>query len=208
MIMLIEVKLLGELGRRFGRKYSFVANSPKDVISALSHQIDGFKQYLMEAHEQNIAFKLINDKADGMDYEQVLMPCKRLVIAPVVGGGGATGKILIGIGLIALSFVSFGAGAFAGVAGLAATTTAAAVPAFTAAGSLLAFKLGAALLFTGIAELLAPSPSSGGDKESFLFDSAKSTTNQGDPVPVLYGKFLATSPALVSSSVTTYQVPA
>jgi len=206
VIMLIEVKLLGELGRRFGRKYSFVANSPKDVISALSHQIDGFKQYLMDAHERNIAFKLINDKADGMDYEQVLMPCKRLVIAPVVGGGGAIGKILIGVGLIALSFVSFGAGAWVGL-GAVLATAGTATP-LAAAGSLLAFKLGAALLFTGIAELLAPSPSSGSDKESFLFDSADNTTNQGTPVPVLYGKFLAISPALISSSVTTYQVPA
>jgi predicted phage tail protein len=73
---------------------------------------------------------------------------------------------------------------------------------------MLAFKLGATLLFSGIAELLAPSPSGGNDKESFLFDRADNTTNQGTPVPVLYGKFLATSPALVSSSVTTYQVPA
>lgn len=203
MTMLIEVKLLGELGRRFGRSYSFVAHSPKDVISALSHQLDGFKEYLMEAHEKNIAFKLVNDKPDGMDYEQVLMPCKRLVIAPIVVGGGSAGKILLGIGLIALSFVSFGTTAFAGI-GAAFQAGAAAG---TASGSMLAFKLGATLLFSGIAELLAPSPA-GDDKESFLFDSADNTTNQGTPVPVLYGKFLATSPALISSSVTTYQVPA
>jgi predicted phage tail protein len=200
--MLIEVKLLGELGRRFGRNYSFVASSPKDVISALSNQLDGFKQYLMEAHEQNIAFKLVNDSPDGMDYEQVLMPCKRLVIAPVIAGGGTVGKILLGIGLIALSFVSFGGGAWAGVLGSFGTKAGA------AAGSMLAFKLGATLLFSGIAELLAPSPSGGDDKESFLFDRADNTTNQGTPVPVLYGKFLAISPALISSSVTTYQVPA
>jgi predicted phage tail protein len=201
--MLIKVKLLGELGRRFGRSYSFVAHSPKDVISALSYQIDGFKQYLMDAHERNIAFKLVNDTAEGMDYEQVLMPCKRLVIAPIVVGGGSVGKILLGIGLIALSFVSFGSTAFAGIG---AAFKAGAV-AGTASGSMLAFKLGATLLFSGIAELLAPSPSGGNDKESFLFDRADNTTNQGTPVPVLYGKFLATSPALVSSSVTTYQVP-
>ena len=206
MTMLIKVKLLGELGRRFGRSYSFVAHSPKDVISALSYQIDGFKQYLLDAHERNIAFKLVNDTAEGMDYEQVLMPCKRLVIAPVVAGGGTVGKILLGVGLIALSFVSFGAGAWVGLGSVIATAGTA-TP-LAAAGSMLAFKLGATLLFSGIAELLAPSPSGGNDKESFLFDRADNTTNQGTPVPVLYGKFLATSPALVSSSVTTYQVPA
>ena len=38
-MQMVEVKLLGELGRRFGRSYRFMANSPKDVISALSNQL-------------------------------------------------------------------------------------------------------------------------------------------------------------------------
>ena len=206
--MLMQVKLLGDLGQKFGRHYEFVADSPREVISALSNQLAGFKQYLCEAHERNVAFKLVDDDPDGMSYENAVMPCKRLIIAPMVMGGGSVGKILLGVGLIALSFVSFGAGAFAGVGGLAATSTAAAVPAFTAAGSMILFKLGATLLFTGIAELLTPTPKDGGREESFLFDQAAETSVQGTPVPLIYGRYLATSPALISSSVTTYQVPA
>ena len=206
--MLMQVKLLGDLGQKFGRHYEFVADSPREVISALSNQLAGFKQYLCEAHERNVAFKLVDDDPDGMSYENAVMPCKRLIIAPMVMGGGSAGKILLGVGLIALSFVSFGAGAFAGVGGLAATSTAAAVPAFTAAGSMVLFKLGATLLFTGIAELLTPTPKDGGREESFLFDQAAETSVQGTPVPLIYGRYLATSPALISSSVTTYQVPA
>ena len=206
--MLMQVKLLGDLGQKFGRHYEFVADSPREVISALSNQLAGFKQYLCEAHERNVAFKLVDDDPEGMSYENAVMPCKRLIIAPMVMGGGAAGKILLGVGLIALSFVSFGAGAFAGIGGLAATSTAAAVPAFTAAGSMVLFKLGATLLFTGIAELLTPTPKDGGREESFLFDQAAETSVQGTPVPLIYGRYLATSPALISSSVTTYQVPA
>ena len=205
--MLMQVKLLGDLGQKFGRHYEFVADSPREVISALSNQLAGFKQYLCEAHERNVAFKLVDDDPDGMSYENAVMPCRRLIIAPMVMGGGSAGKILLGVGLIALSFVSFGAGAFAGVGGLAATSTAAAVPAFTAAGSMVLFKLGATLLFTGIAELLTPTPKDGGREESFLFDQAAETSVQGTPVPLIYGRYLATSPALISSSVTTYQVP-
>jgi predicted phage tail protein len=206
--MLMQVKLLGDLGQKFGRHYEFVADSPREVISALSNQLAGFKQYLCEAHERNVAFKLVDDDPEGMAYENTVMHCKRLIIAPMVMGGGSAGKILLGVGLIALSFVSFGAGAFAGVGGLAATSTAAAVPAFTAAGSMVLFKLGATLLFTGIAELLTPTPKDGGREESFLFDQAAETSVQGTPVPLIYGRYLATSPALISSSVTTYQVPA
>jgi predicted phage tail protein len=203
--MLVQVKLLGDLGRRFGRSYEFVAESPRDVISALSNQLQGFKQYLCEAHERNVAFKLVDDDPDGMGYENAVMPCRRLIIAPmVIGGGGGAGKILLGIGLIALSFVSFGTTAFAGVGAAFAKGAAAG----TAAGSMLAFKIGGALLFGGIAELLAPTPSEdNGRAESFLFDRAAERSVQGTPIPLLYGRYLATAPALISSSVTTYQVP-
>jgi predicted phage tail protein len=201
--MLVQVKLLGDLGKKFGRSYEFVADSPRDIISALSNQLQGFKQYLCEAHERNIAFKLVDEDPEGMSYENAVMPCRRLIIAPMVMGGGSVGRILLGIGLIALSFVSFGTTAFAGV-GAAFSTGAAAG---TAAGSLLLFKLGGALLFGGIAELMAPTPGDDRRTESFLFDRAAETSVQGTPVPLLYGRYLATSPALISSSVTTYQVP-
>jgi predicted phage tail protein len=203
--MLMQVKLLGDLGQKFGRHYEFVADSPREVISALSNQLAGFKQYLCEAHERNVAFKLVDDDPEGMAYENAVMPCKRLIIAPMVMGGGSVGKILLGVGLIALSFVSFGAGAWAGVAGLLWQQRQHSGLQERQRGL---FKLGATLLFTGIAELLTPTPKDGGREESFLFDQAAETSVQGTPVPLIYGRYLATSPALISSSVTTYQVPA
>lgn len=202
---MVEVKLLGELGRLFGRSYQFAANSPKEVISALSNQLAGFKDYLSKAHENGIAFRLIDDDTEGMQYENVLMPCKRLIIAPVVTGSGATGRILVGVALVALSFVSFGAGAFAGFA---------AGKGF-ALGSGILFSLGTSLIFTGVASLLTPAvkldtgkfASDSERKDSFLFDRAAELTSQGAPVPVLYGRFWAGSPLIISSAITTEQVP-
>jgi predicted phage tail protein len=147
--MLMQVKLLGDLGQKFGRHYEFVADSPREVISALSNQLAGFKQYLCEAHERNVAFKLVDDDPDGMSYENAVMPCKRLIIAPMVMGGGSAGKILLGVGLIALSFVSFGAGAWAGLGGwTAATGSSRRIPAYSEQEAWLLFKLGATLLFS------------------------------------------------------------
>ena len=80
---LIEVKLLGELGRRFGRQYSFVADSPREVMSALCNQLEGFKQYMSTAHENGVGFRLVNDDPYGMDYDNVMMGCNRLIIAPI-----------------------------------------------------------------------------------------------------------------------------
>ena len=198
-MQMVEVKLLGELGRRFGRSYRFMANSPKDVISALSNQLAGFKDYLTGAHEDGIGFRLVDGDAGGMDYEEMMMPCRQLVIAPIISGGGNIGRILIGIALIALAFIPFGGAAFAGfVAGKFAI------------GSGILFSLGTSLVLTGLAALLTPpvrNPKSDTEKkESFLFDRATELSSQGVPVPILYGRFLAASPLIISSAITTQQV--
>lgn len=200
--MLVKVKLLGELGRKFGRSYSFDATSPKQILSALSCQIKGFREYLTTAHEHGILFRLVDEDPEGMNYEEVVMDCKRLIIAPVVSGAGATGRILLGAALIGVAILSAGAGfsglAFANLAGN-----------FGGAAAALAGNIGIALVFTGVAQLLSPSPKTPGDTEkqdSFLFDNATETSNQGLPVPLLYGKFLAASPLIISSSITTVGV--
>jgi predicted phage tail protein len=202
---LIEVKLLGELGRRFGRKYRFVADSPRAVMSALCNQLEGFKQYMSVAHEKGIGFRLVNEDPEGMDYDNIVMGCNRLIIAPIITGSGTVGRILVGVALVGLAFVSFG-GAFAGFA--AAQAGAAAGFSF---GSGLLFSTGLSLVLTGVASLLTPPVQTPqGDtqrKDSFLFDRAAELTTQGSPVPILYGRFLTASPLIISSAITTQQVP-
>lgn len=200
---LVEVKLLGELGRRFGRSYKIMAISPKEIISALSNQIEGFKDYLALAHENGIFFKLVSHDPAGMGYEECMMPCERLVLAPIVtgsGGGttGSIGRILLGAALIGLAFIP---GIGVGLAGTAAAGK------FTTVGTVL-FGLGGSLLFGGIAELLTPSPKEPDEgTQSFLFDRAAELAVQGLPVPLLYGEFLATSPLVISSSISTEEMP-
>ena len=212
-MQMVEVKLLGELGKRFGRKHKFMAHSARDIFSALSHQLEGFKDYFCNAHEKGIGFKLIDGDPDGMSYENVLMGCRRLIIAPVTSGGGAVGRILIGVALVALAFVSFGAAlpAFAGyTSAAAAAASGGALTAGFSAGSAILFNLGITLVLTGIAQLLTPTPDAQKEtdrKDSFLFDRTSDLTVQGQPVPILYGKFLAASPLIISSALTTQQVP-
>lgn len=200
---IVHVKLLGELGRKFGRSYSFMVRNPRDVISALANQVDGFKDYLCGAHENGVGFKLVDQDPNGMSYEGVMMSCDKLIIAPVINGSGgkgmSIGQILVGVALIALSFVSFGAGAFAGI-GVAG-----------AGGSTALFGLGASLVLTGIAGLLTPAvqtPSADSKKkDSFMFDRAVELTTQGYPIPLLYGRYLAVSPLTISSAISTESIP-
>lgn len=201
---LIEVKLLGELGRKFGRKFRFMASSPRDVMSALCNQLEGFKEYMASAHEKGVGFRLVNDNNEGMDYDNLIMPCNRLIIAPIVTGGGSVGRILLGVALVALAFIPFG-GAFAGfAAGTAAKGF--------SLGSGILFNLGLGLVLTGVASLLTPqqqvaTPSDSERKDSFLFDRTTELTTQGQPIPLLYGRFLAASPLVISSAISTQQVP-
>jgi predicted phage tail protein len=201
----VTVKLLGELGRKFGRSYEFMALNPKEIISALSNQLDGFRDYLRGGHENGVFFKLVTADPDGIDYNECMMPCDTLVIAPVItgaGGSGASiGKVLLGMVLIGLAFIP----------GIGTATSAAlaagAKAGFTTIGSLL-FSLGGALVFGGIAELLTPTPKQPKETEqSFLFDRAADLTSQGLPIPLLYGEFLAASPLVVSSAISTETVP-
>lgn len=201
---MVEVKLLGELGRKFGRSYRFMVRNPREVISALTNQLEGFKEYFCQAHENGVGFKLVNDDPHGMDYDGVLMSCERLVIAPViVGSGGNVGKILIGAALIGLAFIP-GIGTVAAGGGLAAGG--ATVGSLTAVGSVL-FGLGASLVLTGIAGLLTPPVKTPGSdsrkKDSFMFDRAVELTTQGYPIPLLYGRYLAVSPLTISSAIST-----
>jgi len=123
-------------------------------------------------------------------------------------GRGATGRILIGVALVALAFVSFGGSVAAGslFAGFAAGSG-------FALGSGVLFSLGLGLVLTGVSQLLTPQPrlqnsnSESERRDSFLFDRAAESTTQGQPVPVVYGKYLAASPLIISSSITTKQVP-
>jgi predicted phage tail protein len=183
-----------------------MANSARDVFSALSNQLEGFKDYFCNAHEKGIGFKLIDDDPDGMTYENVLMGCRRLIIAPVISGSGAAGRILIGLALVALSF---GAASVIAGAALAGTLSGFGLQAL-AFVTQAALYAGVTLTLTGVAQLLTPTPDAQKEtdrKDSFLFDRATDLTTQGQPVPILYGEYLAASPLIISSALTTQQVP-
>ena len=140
---------------------------------------------------------MVTEHPDGLDEDQLFWPMsKRLVLAPLPAGRGATGKIVAGVALIAASF--FLPGAQLGLFGLGQIgLTAFAAP---------AGMIGASLLFGGVADLLTPTPKmptvKGGvgrssattgrneveQLNSFTFDKSNANTVQGDVVPVLYGE--------------------
>jgi predicted phage tail protein len=201
---MVTIRLLGEAGRLFGRRFELAVKTPAEAIRALCVQIPALRQYLLESEEKGICWRAITEHPEGLDEDQLLWPMsKRFILAPQPVGKGGVGKIVLGVALVALSFVSFGAGAWAGVLGSYG------VGSFAAAGSVAALVAGAGLITLGVADLLTPTPTmptvgggaggfnrsgatSGRSREeqqrAYTFDKSNANTQQGEVVPVLYGE--------------------
>ena len=195
---MVTIKLLGELGRRFGRQFQLAVKTPAEAMRALCMQIPEMRQYLLESGEKGVNWRVVTEHPDGLDEDQLLWPMsKRMVVAPQPVGRGGVGKIIAGVALVAAAIIVAPAGALFGLgAGFFSGATAGAIA--TGLGS-----IGLAMIFGGVAELLTPTPkmpntkgfngvSAGRNREeqlnSFTFDKSNANTMQGEVVPVLYGE--------------------
>lgn len=100
-------------------------------------------------------------------------------IVPAVqgAGGSAIGRIAIGVGLVALSFLTGGAALF----GIALKPV--------------VFGIGASLVLGGVSQLLTPIPRTNTDLDgnaaagdAYTFSQIVNVTRQGVPVPIIYGE--------------------
>jgi predicted phage tail protein len=122
---------------------------------------------------------------------------QEIKIVPVMAGAGAVGRIIAGVALIAFSLLLPGVGA--------------------AIGGALMTKiglLGGALVLTGVAQLLTPTPKipTGPDtqndpRKSYSFSGIQNTSRQGVPVPIVYGETIVGS-VVISAGIDTVQVQA
>jgi predicted phage tail protein len=192
---MVTIKLLGELGRRFGRQFQLAVKTPAEAMRALCMQIPEMRQYLLESGEKGINWRVVTEHPDGLDEDQLLWPMsKRMVVAPQPAGrGGGVGKIIAGVALVAVAVLLLPGAPLATALGFSIGGQA-----VLAAGS-----IGLSMIFGGVAELLTPTPkmpnikgfngvSSGRNREeqlnSFTFDKSNANTMQGEVVPVLYGE--------------------
>jgi len=165
------VRLLGDLGERYGAEHAFYnLRTPADAIKLLSINYPEFKAELITAHEKGIGYRVLQAGVD-LELDELQLPIGQndLIITPVLVGQGGAGKIFAGIGLIAVSFLLPGAGLFgtygmltgattgtfsglAATAGLAGTlTTVATAISIT----------GATMILGGVTEMLSPQPDIG-----------------------------------------------
>ena len=204
--MLRKIKLYGQLAKFVGRRVleADVATAA-EAVRMLVANFPGLEQHMADQHYRitvgtyDLALDEIHDPAGQQD----------ILIAPVMVGAGAAGRIILGVALIALAIAVPGLGAAAG-AKAAATI-------FGTGFSSLALTvgvIGAQLVLGGVAQLLTPVPTvpqgAGSDndpRKTFSFSGIQQTSRQGVPVPCVYGLTLVGS-VVISAGTDTVQVQA
>jgi len=192
---MITVKLLGELGKKFGKKHTLAITSPAEAVRALCANFPDFEKFVISSSDRGVGYKVLSGKTQ-IGVEQLHDPAsKSVTIAPVlIGAGGSVGKIVLGATLIAASIF---------------------LPGFGMGGSAVfwdaVFSIGVSLAISGVAQMLSPVPPTNGPVEtqtdpSYLFNGPLNTTAQGHPVPIGYGRLLIGS-AVISAGIVTEEIP-
>jgi predicted phage tail protein len=189
--MLRKIKLYGKLAKFIGHRVleADVATAAEAVRFLLANWPE------LEAHMSDQHYRVSIGTYDLLA-EELHDPAGAAPISfvPVVAGAGAVGRIIIGIALVAFSLLLPGVGAVIGGALM------------TKIG-----LLGGALILTGIAELLTPTPTistdEGDPRKSFSFSGIQNTSRAGVPVPVVYGETLVGS-VVISAGIDIVQVAA
>tara|TARA_R100001460_G_scaffold41508_1_gene77209 strand:+ start:3517 stop:4821 length:1305 start_codon:yes stop_codon:yes gene_type:complete len=215
------VRLLGELGERYGADHEYYnLRTPAEAIKLLCINHPKLVKELAHAHEHGVGYRVIQAGTD-LDYPDLQLPLGKndLIVTPVItgSGGDSTGRILLGVGLVALSFVTIGSatalgGLFAGIGNAGAF------------GSAAIGSIGASLILGGVSDLLSPQPTIpglsglqgpitnenlGGPQsvqratsgvQTYAYSGPANTIGQGATIPVAYGEVLAGG-HLISSDV-------
>jgi predicted phage tail protein len=191
------VKLLGELGKQFGKSFKFDIANPAEAVRALCANNPKFKEHLISSEKRGVAYKVLVGK-EALSVDDLHNPSGKDVIkfVPVLqgaGGGGLT-SFIIGAVLVAASFVAPFVGA--------------------GAASPYLLNAGIAMMIGGVVQMLTPIPSTNisdennrpDNKPSYTFNGSVNTSAQGYPVPVGYGRMIVGS-AVISAGISVEEYP-
>ena len=191
------VKLLGELGKKFGKSYKFDISNPAEAVRALCINFPAFKKHLIDSEKRGVAYRVIVGKED-QKLEDLHNPSGKDVIkfVPILIGAGGNGSVqmILGAAIIGLMIWNPMGWLALGTAG--------------ATGLQTGLVLGASMALGGVVQMLTPVPSnnvsdtnnSPDNKPSYTFNGSVNTSAQGYPVPVGYGRMVVGS-AVISAGI-------
>ena len=187
------IKVYGKLAKHLGqRSFKAVVSTPAEAVRFLLANFPELRALMREG--QYMVSVGRNPLELGTNPELLHYPSasfETIRIVPVVAGAGAVGRIILGVALVAISFIP-GFAAWAGPTAYALIT-----------------GVGASLAIGGIAQLLTPTPKLGTSendpRRSYSFSGIQNVSRQGVPVPVIYGEVF-TGSVIISAGINTEEV--
>jgi predicted phage tail protein len=185
-IAMKKIKLLGELGKKFGRIHMLDVNSTAEAIRALCANFKDFEKWMANSEERGVRYKIFVRNVQ-INLDEIYNPAsKEITIAPIlIGSKKGLFKAVLGIALIVASFYLPGMMYFSAYSSIGIDLAA------------ISFSMGVSMALGGVAQMLAPMPSANSGNESNLnnqpsysFNGAINTTAQGHPVPIGYGRLI------------------
>lgn len=181
------IKVYGDLAKALGHR-SFKAEV-RSVAEAVSFLIANFPFIEKHIAERQYRVKIGKRVIDKDELEFTSESTETISFIPVVVGSGAVWRIIVGVLLIAVSFLIPGVFLF-GVA-LAPIT----------------FGIGLSLVLGGVAQLLSPTPQTNISEDknpakTYSFSGIQNTSRQGIAIPILYGEIFCGS-VTISAGIST-----
>lgn len=211
---LFKVKLYGLLGDDYTREtIEIYANTVQEVFSGLQSRFgESFKDTILNGGWHittgSRRTEILSKEDTFLSEEEVTLPIEveELHVFPAVVGAGVVGRVILGILLIIVAVVLFWVGgpallgpAIGNLVGSGLSTTVVAIG-----------LLGVSLLAGGISQLLSQNPEvdefgDPDDKNSLIYNGPVNNTEQGVPIPLIYG-FHQTGSTVISATITTEQL--
>ncbi len=179
--VMTNIKLSGSLAKMFGRAHQRLISTPREVFRALSVTVPGFEKYLNTSKARGLTYAVMvgkrNISESDLDFPNA---GQEIRIVPVIIGSKRAGVLqtILGAALVVVGVLgsTIGQAWGGGVWGPAA------------------WKIGAAMMVGGVAQMLSPQPpglaskQSADNRASYAFGGVTNTAAQGNPVPILYGR--------------------
>jgi predicted phage tail protein len=175
--MLRTVRLYGALAKKFGREFKYDVNSPLEAVAALKATVPGFEAHMIEHSAPG--YHVFTGK-ENIGVDQLAHPTNQVIrIVPAIVGSKRSGTLqtILGIVLVVVGVLGseFGLGFLV--------------------------QPGIAMIIGGVAQMLfaPPKPKTAGEREdpnnrpSYSFDGPVNTAQQGNCVPVGYGRLIVGS---------------
>lgn len=175
--MMRTVYLHGEAGRLYGHEWRLDVDSLAEAVRAIGVQCKGFQQYI-EARDWHCVRGATVEGGYELDQDMVTLRLGKsdLHITPVIRGAGGKaqsfGKIIAGVLLAGFAF-------FVAPAGFS----------FLGMTAKQIGMIGVGLALSGVSSLISAQKKSSKEKESNLFSSIQDVAQQGQPIPIIVGRY-------------------